>query len=196
LVNRRTMAAHSPPATALGRGGYADEVRKSDHLLLFDYSYWATGRILEAAQALPTDAFVAPTDITYRNLRGTLVFALDVERGWRQRIQGEPRAAWEEELPPDRFPTARSMADAWRAHETEMTAWLNGLDEAAFQETVDLGPNDRFPLWCFLLHILSHSAHQRRDAVVLLERAGQPAPELDFLYYLDARGGPPPLGHG
>jgi uncharacterized damage-inducible protein DinB len=164
-------------------------VRKTDLLTLFDYSYWATDQILSKAEELSSEEFTAPSDITYRNLRGTLVFALDVERSWRRRIRGEPREAWDGELPPEEFPTVRSLAQTWREDETEMRGWLESLDDDALETTVDLGPKDRFPLSVFLLHILTHSAQQRRDAVILLERAGHSPPEIDFLYFADSRGG-------
>jgi uncharacterized damage-inducible protein DinB len=163
-------------------------VRKADVLRLFDYSYWATGRILAAAESLPQESFVAPSEITYRNLRDTLVFALDVERSWRRRIRGEPPSRWEGELRPDDFPTVRSITDTWRQDEAEMRSWLEGLDEEEIEAQIELGPKDRFPLWVFLLHILTHTAHQRRDAVILLERAGGSPPEIDFLYYADSLG--------
>ena len=161
---------------------------KADLLTLFDYSYWATGQILATAERLSPEEFVAPSEVTYRNLRGTLVFALDVERSWRRRIRGEPRARWEGELSAEDFPTVRSLAQAWGEDEAEMRSWLEGLDEDAVEATVDLGPKDRFPLSSFLLHMFTHTAHQRRDAVILLERAGHSPPEIDFLYYADSRG--------
>lgn len=159
---------------------------KDDLLTLFDYSYWATGQILRAAEGVSPEEFVRPSDVTYRDLRGTLVFALDVERSWRRRIRGEPRETWEREQSPEDFPTVHYLAEAWGEDEAEMRRWLEGLDDDALQATLDLGPKDRFPLSFFLLHVLTHSANQRRDAVILLERAGIPPPEVDFLYYADS----------
>jgi uncharacterized damage-inducible protein DinB len=163
-------------------------VRKADLLTLFDYSYWATGQILRASEELSADEFGAPSDITYRNLRGTLVHTLDVERSWRRRLRGEARETWDFELADNDFPTVQSLAEAWRRDEGEMRAWLDGLDEGTLEGIVDLGPKDRFPLTTFLLHIVTHGIHQRRDAAILLERAGRSPPEIDFLYYADSRG--------
>jgi uncharacterized damage-inducible protein DinB len=118
-------------------------VNKADLVQLFDYSYWATGQILRTAEELSPEEFVAPSDVTYRNLRGTLV-------------------------------------------EGEMRTWLSGLDDETLEGIVDLGQKDRFPLYFFLLHIVTHTAQQRRDAAILLERAGHAPPEIDFLDYADA----------
>jgi uncharacterized damage-inducible protein DinB len=161
-------------------------VNKGDVLRLFDYTYWATGQILRSAEGLSPDEFVAPSDITYRNLRGTLVHTLDVERSWRLRLRGEPQEKWDVELPDDNFPNGRALADAWRDDEAETRTWLETLDDDTIEGIVDLGPKDRFPLSVFLLHIVTHSAQQRRDAAILLERVGHSPPEIDFLYYADS----------
>jgi uncharacterized damage-inducible protein DinB len=161
-------------------------VNKADLQRLFDYSYWATGQILRSAEELSQAEFVAPTDVTYRNIRGTLVHTLDVERSWRLRLRGEPQQTWESELAHDDFPNVRALADTWREDQAEMRTWLNGIDDEALDAVVDLGPKDRFPLSVFLLHIITHSAQQRRDAAILLERAGHSPPEIDFLYYADS----------
>ena len=159
---------------------------KADLISLFDYSYWATGQLLRSAEELSPEQFAAPSDVTYRNIRGTLVHTLDVERSWRRRLRGEPRESWDLELPEEDFPTVGSLAAAWHEDEAEMRSWLNGLDETTVERIMDLGPRDRFPLSTFLLHIVTHSAQQRRDVAILLERAGHSPPEIDFLYYADS----------
>lgn len=159
---------------------------KTDLVLLFDYNYWATGQILRSAEGLSPEEFVAPSEITYRSLRGTLVHTLDVERSWRLRLRGGPREIWDGQLPDDDFSNIRALAAAWRDDEAEMRTWLETLDDETVEEIMDLGPKDRFPLSVFLLHIVTHSAQQRRDAAILLERAGHAPPEIDFLYYADS----------
>jgi uncharacterized damage-inducible protein DinB len=116
------------------------------------------------------------------------VHTLDVERSWRRRLRGEPRETWDVELPDENFPTVESLAAAWHDDEAEMRSWLDDLDDATVEGTVDLGRRNRFPLSTFLLHIVTHSAQQRRDAAILLERSGHSPPEIDFLYYSDSSG--------
>ncbi len=65
--------------------------------------------------------------------------------------------------------------------DAELEAWLATLDDDAMAATVDLGGRDVFPLWFFLVHVVTHSAEQRRDAAVLLRMAGHPPPDLEFL---------------
>jgi uncharacterized damage-inducible protein DinB len=167
-------------------------VTPKDLRRLFDYSYWANEQLLGAARPLDAEVFTAASEISYRGIRGTLVHTLDVEASWRRRIRGEPRETWDVDLPEEQFESVESLEVAWRADQVEMLTWLEGLDQAAIDAIVDLGPKDRYPLSTFLLHILTHSAQQRRDVALLLERAGHPPPEIEFLNYADLSPGPAP----
>lgn len=158
-----------------------------DFRRLFDYSYWANEQLLAASRSITTEVFAAASEISYRGVRGTLVHTLDVERSWRRRIRGEARETWDVDLPEEQFATVQDLEAAWRSDGAEMLAWLDGLDQAAVDAIVDLGPKDRFPLSTFLLHILTHSAQQRRDVALLLERAGHPPPEIEFLNFADTQ---------
>jgi uncharacterized damage-inducible protein DinB len=160
-------------------------VRATDVVSLLDYTAWANRRILESAREAGAATFTAPSDVTYRNLRGTLVHTLDVERSWRDRIRGVPEERWNEPLPESDFATVDDLAARWDREDDELREWLATLDDEAMAEVVDLGPKDRFPRWYFLLHVVTHSAQQRRDAAILLTLAGHPPPEIEFLYYAD-----------
>ena len=158
----------------------ADDVRS-----LLRYTSWANRQVLGAAVEAGPDAFTAPSSLTYRNLRGTLVHTLDVERSWRDRLRGLPREVWDSELEPSAFATAEDLADRWGREDRELEAWLEPLGDEAMAAMADLGGRDVFPLWFFLVHVVTHSAEQRRDAALLLRLAGHPPPDLEFLYYAD-----------
>ena len=164
-------------------------MRRADILALFDFTYWADRQILAAAADLPTDQFTAPVAFTYRDLRGTLVHTLDVELSWRHRLRGEPREVWDQSLADVDYPTVAELAARWAADEALMRAWLESLSDDDLLAVVDLGNADRFPLWYYLIHVVTHSAQQRRDAALIIEKAGSAPPELDFLYYADSLAG-------
>ena len=161
-------------------------MRQPDIVTLFDYSYWATRQVLDTAAEISDEQFAAPSEVTWRGIRGTLVHTLDVERSWRGRLRREPKESWDRELRDDDYPTVQALAEYWERDEHEMRSWLQGLDDAALEAVVDLGGNDRFPLWYFLLHVITHSAQQRRDVVILLTGLGHPPPEIEFLNYGDS----------
>jgi uncharacterized damage-inducible protein DinB len=161
-------------------------MRIADIQALFDFTYWADRQILRAAAAIPTEDFTRPITITYRNLRGTLVHTLDVEMSWRRRVRGEPKEVWDASLSVDDYPTSDVLADDWARDESEMRAWLTTLSDEDLAAVIDLGTADRFPLWYYLVHIVTHSEQQRRDAQVILRHLGHEPPDLEFLYYADS----------
>jgi uncharacterized damage-inducible protein DinB len=160
-------------------------VRAAEVRTLLRYTAWANRHVLSTAAEAGPEVFTAPASVTYRNVRDTLVHALDVERSWRDRIRGRPRDEWDSALDPSSFATAEELAFRWAQENAELERWLAGLDDDAMAATVDLGARDVFPLWFFLVHIVTHSAEQRRDAAVLLRLAGHPPPDLEFLWYAD-----------
>lgn len=155
---------------------------------LFEYNYWANWRLLEAASVAPVEQFIAPTPITLRNLRGTLVHTLDVERSWRQRLRGEDEAAWRSDLAPERFANVAELETYWRIDAGEMLDWVGQIGDERLSATIDLGPRDRFPMWFFLVHVVTHGTEQRRDGSIILKNMGHQTPELEFLWFADSLG--------
>ena len=161
-------------------------MRSVDIEALFDFTYWADRQILQAAAGIPVADFARPVSITYRNLQGTLVHTLDVEMSWRRRLRGEPKEIWDASLSVDDYPTVTALADHWAHDEVEMRAWLAVLTDDDLVAIADLSDADKFPLWYYLVHIVTHSEQQRRDAQLILRHLGHEPPDLEFLYYADS----------
>ena len=159
-------------------------MRKSEILTLFDYMYWVNYRLLDAAERLAPGEFTAPTTVTTRDLRATLVHELDVEWSWRLNLQGR-LAEDEADLSPSDYPDVVSLRDHWRRDEAEMRAWLDGLTDEQLAAEVRSGlSQDSRPLWQYLMHIVVHAVQQQADAATLLSLAGRSPGELGFLEYL------------
>jgi uncharacterized damage-inducible protein DinB len=144
-------------------------MRRDDLETLFNFSYWTKDRVLECAAKLTRAEFQAPSGVTTRDLRGTLVHTLDVEYSWRARLQGKPEAVWKKELRTTDYATAKALIDHWRRDEQEMRAWLATLDDERLGEVHELAGSDskeRFPLWYYVLHIHTHTQQQLSDAAV------------------------------
>jgi uncharacterized damage-inducible protein DinB len=180
-------------------------MRRKDLETLFGFSYWMKDRVLECAAKLTTAEFQAPSGLTTRDLRGTLVHTLDVERSWRARLQGQPEGVWKKDLPVSDYPAAAALIEHWRRDEEEMRAWLASLDDETLAGVHDLVPSsatstrkERYPLWYYVLHIHTHTQQQLGDAAVLLTRMRQSPGNIEFLDYadhLDPDGRTPPDGH-
>jgi uncharacterized damage-inducible protein DinB len=161
-------------------------MRTADIQSLFDFTYWADRRMLQAAAAIPEADFTGPSGSTYRNLRGTLVHTLDVEMSWRRRLRGEPKEIWDASLEVADYPTVAALAAHWARDEAEMRDWLATLTDDDLVAIQDLGNADRFPLWYYLVHVVTHSEQQRRDAQLILRHLGHEPPDLESLYYADS----------
>jgi len=161
-------------------------MRRKDLETLFGFSYWMKDRVLECAAKLTTAEFQAPSGVTTRDLRATLVHTLDVESSWRARLRGEPDP---KELAVADYSRASALIDHWRRDEQEMRAWLATLDDEKLAAIHDLEPGsppkERFPLWYYLLHIHAHTQQQLSDAAVLLTRMRQSPGNIDFLDFAD-----------
>lgn len=164
-------------------------MRQSEVATLFDYSYWAHRRVLATAARLTDGQFTLRSVIVGRDLRATLVHALDTECSWRLRLQGRPEEEWRKTLPASDYRNLAALVEHWARDEAEMRAWIATLDDATLARSADLGPGPQPPLWYFLIHIVTHSQQHRAESAQLLTQLGHSPGDLDFLDYADwARG--------
>ena len=158
-------------------------VRSAEIRDLFGYLYWIRDRVLAAAEEAGPDAFEITHPGSSRDLRATLVHELDVESGWRARLSG----AQEIDLDPADFPTIGAIAEHWQRDEAEMRRWLATLTDEALAAPPPREANQSFPLWYYLMHVVSHGIQELEEAVVLLGPSGRAPQNLGFLDYADTK---------
>jgi len=155
-------------------------MRADDIRLLVDYSYAATGRVLDAAARLTPEQFTGPPLIRGANSpRDILVHVLDAESSWRERLRtgGQSDAP---DLDPTDFPDPPALSRAWSTDEGQMRAWLATLDDDAV-----LAPVHRNrPLWQYLVHVVNHGTQHRAETAMILTHWGQSPGDLDLSFYL------------
>jgi uncharacterized damage-inducible protein DinB len=155
-------------------------------LLIYDYNYWANGRILGAASGLTTEQFTAPASFPYGGVRGTLVHVLEAEKSWRLRFEGIP---WPGDYAETDFPTLAGLQAALADEEKAMRAYLAGLSEVALVGSVTY-PIDEAPgirsriLWQCLYHVVNHGTQHRSEAAALLTDYGHSPGDLDFTSFM------------
>ncbi len=162
-----------------------DDMRSPDLHVLVDYHYWATRLVLAAASGLTDDEFRRASGDTTRDLRETLVHALDVEWSWRERLRGLPHEVWASDLSVEAYPSVDVLAEHWAQDETEMRSWIDGLSDEELAAPANVEGEIDAPLWFYVMHILTHGTLQRSDVAVLLTQAGRSPGDLDFLDFAD-----------
>jgi uncharacterized damage-inducible protein DinB len=160
-------------------------MRQRELATLFDYMYWANRRILDTAARLTNAQFTLPSVIMGRDLRGTLVHTLDTEYSWRLRLQGRPEPEWDKALVLSDYRNVAALADHWKRDEAEMRAWIASLADDVLARTPD-DPKAKFPLWYYLLHMVTHSHQHRSESAQLLTQLGRSPGDIDFLDFADS----------
>jgi uncharacterized damage-inducible protein DinB len=156
-------------------------MRVRDIQALYDYYYWANGRVLEAATRITAEQFAAPAPVPSGSLRGTLVHILGAERSWLARWEGRSPAP---RPPDDDGLTVASLTARWRESEAAVRAYLTGLADDAldrdFRYTRSNGETRVRPLWHMLVHVVNHGTQHRSEAAVLLTMYGASPGDLDL----------------
>lgn len=157
----------------------------TDLVLLYDYTYWARDKILNAAERITPEQFEAPAAFPMGSLRGTLVHGLSAEWIWRMRCsQGQsPAAMWTEAD----LPTLADIRERWAEEERLMRAYLASLSDADLAATITYA-NTRGQLlsgtlWQILTHVVFHGMQHRTEAAAILTGYGASPGDIDLILF-------------
>jgi len=158
----------------------------ADLVVLYDYNYWASKKILDQTATLTPEQYTAPASVPFGSLRGTLVHTLSAERNWRRRCQERfsPTAM----LVEADYPTFDDLIALWQQEEATMRAYIASLTEADLQERIHYrdsrgNPFD-VPLHLILTHVVNHGTQHRSECGIMLTDFGHSPGNIDFIYYV------------
>jgi uncharacterized damage-inducible protein DinB len=165
-------------------------MRATDLLLVYDYHFWATHRILDRATLVTDEQFMRPTRFPMGSLHQTLAHTLAAEILLLDWWQEKPR------LPPlttEELPDVVAIRERWRQQETQLRSWLSARDEHDLDSAVShriprYGIDYTAPLWSLILHATYHGAQHRSEAAQILTEYGQSPGNLDLPVFLNGRG--------
>jgi uncharacterized damage-inducible protein DinB len=160
-----------------------------DIKFIYEYNYWANGKILEAASKVTQEQFLAPGEFPFGGLRGTILHVVDAEYGWRGFFEIKK---FNEDLKPEDFPTFGSVQKKFQEEEKAMRAHINRLTDEDLNSHVtytnDEGVlRDRI-LWHCLHHVVNHGTQHRSEAAALLTGFNASPGDLDFTVFLNESG--------
>ncbi len=154
---------------------------------LYDYNTWAMQRVLDAAERLRLQQFMAGQD-GHDSIRDLLVHTVWAQWIWLERCRGEsPTALWQ----PAEFPYVATLTSRWREVDAVTHDFLDTLTGDDLEHVIAYqnfaGETWRYPVWQALLHQANHAQQHRSEAALLLTRAGSSPGSLDLLVFEDER---------
>jgi len=159
-------------------------MQMSDMMTLFDYNYWATGRILEEAVRLSSEQFRTAPDGHTTSLRDTLAHMLGSERLLRVRWEQGVSSSM---LDPEDFPSVEALRLAWSEEERQLRASLAMLDDEALGRPARFerrGAVVSYTLWHLMVQLVNHGTHHRSEAAAMLTAYGHSPGDLDFFHFV------------
>ncbi len=155
---------------------------------LVDYHYWARDRVLDAVAHLSADDYARDLGNSFPSIRATLEHTYGAEVVWLMRWRGESPSAFPGALPA----TVTALRDAWTAHEQQLRAYANALDDAAAARVLPYrlfsGAEGASPLWEMLAHVVNHATYHRGQVTTMLRQLGaDPAKSMDMIAYFRER---------
>ncbi|MDQ3226072.1 MAG: DinB family protein [Chloroflexota bacterium] len=150
-------------------------------------SAWATTRILDTAERLDPEQFLAE-HAGAGSIRDILVHTASAQAVWLGRWRGDaPSKAWD----PTAFPDIATLRAAWSTLNDATAEYLAGIRDADLDQSVSYvnsaGETWSYPRWQMLLHQVNHATQHRSEVALLLTQAGHSPGDLDFLRYFDER---------
>jgi uncharacterized damage-inducible protein DinB len=149
----------------------------------FDYSMWASRRLLDAAAQLTSEELTRDFGTADKSVHGTLVHIFGADRIWLARVEGRQLDALVKPADYDLAKLTRewtSLGDRWKEWAALLTDDL--LNEWRDYKDMKENPH-RTPLWQISLHVVNHATHHRGQVSGFLRSLGKTPPPLDLIYY-------------
>lgn len=164
-------------------------MNRADVQTLLDFHYWARDRMLEAMEPLTAEQFTRDLGSSFRSVRDTVTHMCSGERVWYLRWQGTSPTA---HLSPDQFPDVAAVRGTWSELETNVRAFVAGLDDDAVDGVIPYtlfnGTPAASALWQMLQHVVNHASYHRGQVATMLRQLeAEPLKSTDMITFYRER---------
>jgi len=163
---------------------------KSDIRNLFDYTEWANGLALNAAEKLSDEHLRHDFQISHRSIFGTLLHMAGAEWIWLERWHGhsppkkEAWSLWTTESCSD----LTKLNERWRDVVERRARFMSELDESQLAAELPFkllsGDASSMRLMDQMQHVANHATLHRGQVVGMIRQLGIDPPSTDLLFYL------------
>jgi uncharacterized damage-inducible protein DinB len=151
---------------------------------LFDYTEYANGLALDAAEKLTEEQLQYDFKSSHGSIHGTLVHIAGAEWRWLQRWKGTSHPSiWTA----DDFADGAALRSRWREVEAERREFLKTLTEERLHQDLSYnlkGESLTSTLAEQMQHLVNHSTLHRGQVVGMIRQLGVQPPAVDFIYYI------------
>lgn len=151
------------------------------------YNVWATQQLLAAIEPVNEFDYRRDLRLFFKSVHGTLNHLLVGEHLlWQRRFaRGEsPQLALDMEVEPERDRLAQALKGGAKVWEPLITGWPVERFNGRLEYTNMRGQAMSLPFAATLAHVFNHGTHHRGQISAALTQLGQPAPELDLVFFL------------
>jgi uncharacterized damage-inducible protein DinB len=156
---------------------------------VYDYGYWANGKLFDVISQLTPEEFTRSVAGSYESIRNTMVHILSAEAGWLDRCGGPARGP---KLNPADFPTVESVTEAWNRVEANVREFLAKLKDEDLVREIEFSFSEpekySMPLGELMHHAAIHAVHHRGQVAMLLRLLGRAPGDFDILFYYAVKG--------
>jgi len=149
----------------------------------FDYSAWATGRLLNRAGQLSPEELARDFGTADKSVLGTLVHIFAADRLWLARVQGMQFGGFVSPADYDLAVLDREwpkLSDRWKNWAASLTD--DSINEHCDYKDMNSKPHST-PLWQVCLHVVNDATHHRGQVSGFLRTMGKTPPPLDLIFY-------------
>ena len=153
-------------------------------LVHFDFTAWASRRLVQAAAALSQVELTRDFKHADKSVLGTLVHTFAADRVWLARVKGGVPSRF---LDPARDVHLTVLQNDWPAVHTGWAEFLQSQTNETLGQNIsykDLKGNSwQTPLWQIVLHVVNHASHHRGQVSAMLRAMGHTPPGVDLIFY-------------
>lgn len=150
----------------------------------FEYSLWASMKVLEAVEKLPVDVIEQDRGNSFGGILGTLTHIFLADRVWWKRFSGDPYFTLAQ--PGDAYDLARLKAE-WPPLMGEFVAWIRAQEGGKLEEQLSWrnikGEDKTEKIYKILLHIVNHGTYHRGQVITMIKQAGGEVVSTDLVYF-------------
>jgi uncharacterized damage-inducible protein DinB len=151
------------------------------------YNVWATQQLLSAIEPVNEFDYRRDLRLFFKSIHGTLNHLLVGEHMlWQRRFaRGEsPKVGLDMEVEPERDRLAQALKGGAKVWEPLIASWPAERFDGTLSYTNLRGQAMSLPFATTLAHVFNHGTHHRGQISAALTQLGQPAPELDLVFFL------------